>query len=292
MDAHSSSSFTNALPPCKRTMTNANHPRAISAYNPFQGANNGGHRNIRPTQSRTVGLCLLAAGNNCAGGACRLFTLWPRRRFWRRIVASIVVLIAGTAVEPPVSAAGSAPHFQGDSLPDPPARNRPFTTTKTKLPQAFLTATAALFDLGLADPRDCEYREVWLAIGDRKSGDGGVVKVHAWAFPPGASDVPKGARFAVAWNGLVYPVVTVGEKARLSADVEAQCKEDDAARTQRKKDRPNEDLDRFGIDFGEDVSVSEHDLLPIKACLLLRLGETSLAERVWQHCDDAQTPDP
>jgi len=200
---------------------------------------------------------------------------------------------ARIAAQPAAFAADSAPRFQGDSLPDPPAQNRKFTTpSDAKLPEAFLTATAALFELGLADPRDCEYREVQLAIGDQKSGDGGVVKVHGWAIPSKPGDAPDAPRFAVAWNGLVYPAVAIGKKADLPSDVERQCKEDVAARARWKNEYPNEDYDQFRAGFSEEVGAAEQNLMPIRACLLLRLGEAALAEKVWRKWSDSKEPDP
>ncbi len=53
-----------------------------------------------------------------------------------------------------------APKFAGKTIPDPPGQGLPWTPPATKLPRSLIDATDALFDLGAADPRGCEYREV------------------------------------------------------------------------------------------------------------------------------------
>ena len=40
-------------------------------------------------------------------------------------------------------------------------------------------------------------------------------------MPLGPNDKADAQRFAVTWDGLVYPIVTVGKPANLKADVEA-----------------------------------------------------------------------
>lgn len=66
----------------------------------------------------------------------------------------------------------------------------------------------------MADPRGCSYREIEVGIGNVWSGDGGVVSTHGWVLPSRGDQ-----RFAVCWNGLVYPAVSVGTNADLEADV-------------------------------------------------------------------------
>ena len=78
-------------------------------------------------------------------------------------------------------------------------------------------ATDELFELGLADPRGCEYRKVPPGAGSVWTGDAGVEQYHANGRRKGASKTPA-IRPAIAWNGLVYPLVSVGERADLCAD--------------------------------------------------------------------------
>jgi Leucine-rich repeat (LRR) protein len=149
----------------------------------------------------------------------------------------------------------------------------PWSPPKTELPAKLLTATTALFEAGLADPRGGEYRIIEIGTGNCWSGDGGIVRTHGWVLPERAGEKQ---RFAVAWNGLVYPVVTVGERARLRADVLALVDADKQARAKAKN------FYRFRHAWAEGHSVSFQSMLPIKACLLLRLGEEDLARWVWE----------
>ena len=90
-------------------------------------------------------------------------------------------------------------------------------------------------------------------------------------------------QFAVCWNGLVYPVVAVGEKADFKADIRALVKADDDAQAARAKDDPDFPFVRFGAGCpSEGASVSERAMLPLKVCMLLRLGEGELAARFWK----------
>ncbi len=163
-----------------------------------------------------------------------------------------------------------APHFNGTNLPTPPKQHTSWIPPVSRLPTNYISATRALFDAGLADPRGCEYREIEVPVASvpgayppRLPGaETGRVKTHGWVLP-----AKNNQRFAVCWNGLVYPVLTVGTNVSLKADVG--------------------NLTTNGVlpwDNGilEAASVSHTSLLGIKGCLLLRLGESDLARRYWQ----------
>ena len=128
-----------------------------------------------------------------------------------------------------------SPPFAGSSIPEPPRPNAPWTAPAVDLPAALGTVVEALFQAGMADPRGCEYRAVEVAVGSCWSGDGGVAPTHGWLLP--AKDGDK-QRFAVCWNGLVYPVVAVGDAADLKADVLAVVKADEEMRAQAPKTIP------------------------------------------------------
>lgn len=172
------------------------------------------------------------------------------------------------------------PFFKGEAMPTPPAQSKPWMPPETKLPKVVVTAATELFNQGLADPRECEYREVEVAVGNCWDGGGQAVKVHAWVLPT-AKDQTQ--RFAVCWNGLVYPAVTVGPAADLKADVLATVKADEVGRAARAKDNPSFPFTRM-IDQAEPegTMVSQQTLQPLGVCLLLRFGQTDLAEAVWK----------
>src|SRR5690606_9983633 len=110
----------------------------------------------------------------------------------------------------------ASPHFSGTELPAPPEQKSPWTAPVSSLPTNYVTATAILLNQGMADPRGCEYREIEVGTGNVWSGDGGVVKTHGWVFTS-----TNGQQFAVCWNGLVYPTVSVGAEADWRADARA-----------------------------------------------------------------------
>jgi hypothetical protein len=124
-----------------------------------------------------------------------------------------------------------------------------------------LSAAKALFDAGLADPRGCEYREIEVGTGNVWSGDGGVVTTRGWVLPGTGAE-----RFSVCWNGLVYPTVSVGRPADWRADARIAIR-----RT----------MHTWGSASAEGYSLHHEAALPIKGCLLLRLGAPELALEVW-----------
>jgi hypothetical protein len=112
-----------------------------------------------------------------------------------------------------------APFFQGEGLPTPPQQNAPWPHGDDALSRA----AATLFEQGLADPRGLEYREIEIAAGSPWDGGGNPLKTHGWILP----DDGKDGQFAVAWNGLVYPVMSLGPSANLHNDWEANSKGED-----------------------------------------------------------------
>jgi len=181
-------------------------------------------------------------------------------------------LVAAFVLGAPALPQSSSPVFRGTHLPVPPQQHAPWSLPKVWVP-GLVTTTKQLFEQGLADPRGLEYREIGVAIGSCWTGAAGVAKTHGWVFPVGEGK----QRHAVCWNGLVYPVVDVGPRADVEKDVEGLFTDDARER--------NEARGRGGYLRGwavsEDTSVSHETLLPIKACLLLRLGHAKLAHRVF-----------
>ena len=158
-----------------------------------------------------------------------------------------------------------APFFQGEVLPTPPQQNVPWLHSDDALSKAAVT----LFEQGLADPRGLEYREIDIAVGNPWDGGGYPVKTHGWILPKKGKD----AQFAVAWNGLVYPVVRVGAPADLHKD----WMPPDSKTAQA-----------MGHGFygaSEALSVSSNSFNLLKLVLLLRLGEiekvTQISKLVW-----------
>lgn len=190
------------------------------------------------------------------------------REFARHAAAVIVPEIPASQVRVPWK-------FAGDSIPEPPQQKSSWTPPQTQLPPNLISATARLFEQGLADPRGMEYREIEIDLG-RAWDPRFVVKTNGWILPgPTTSQ-----RFAVCWNGLVYPIVSVGNQVDLRADIDAAIKTDEENHAKRAITDPTP-FYRFRDAKPEGYSLSATSLLPIKVCLLLRLGRTDLAERVW-----------
>jgi hypothetical protein len=171
----------------------------------------------------------------------------------------------------------------GELLPVPPHQTTAWTAGQTNLSKEFVDATATLFQQGLADPRGCDYREIEvLVVGSERPRSDKVVTTHGWVIPHTG---PRAQRFGVCWNGLVYPVALIGKPADVRADAliaatTAKADIEGALFGTGNNWIPNFDnLCLFHP--AEERSISFDLPLPIKACLLLRLGEAELAERVW-----------
>ena len=174
----------------------------------------------------------------------------------------------------------ASPVLKGPTLPLPPLQHADWSAPTADVPAGLLTATTRLFQQGLADPRGCDYRTISVGTGSCWSGDAGVVECHGWVLP--AAD-KAAQQFAVCWNGLVYPVVSVGDKADFKADIRALVKADDDARQRgRKATRTFHSCDLAPAARAKAQSVSEKAMLPLKVCMLLRLGEGELAARFWK----------
>ncbi len=164
-----------------------------------------------------------------------------------------------------------APFFQGEALPTPPQQNTPWPHGD----DALATAAATLFEQGLADPRGLEYREIEIAVGNPWNGGGYPIKTHGWVLPEDGKD----GQFAVAWNGLFYPVVRVGDAADLHKDWAPDAKMPEA----------------IGRAFGgasESLSVSHASPTALKMVLLLRLGEVEIVNRISKLTKPETNADP
>jgi hypothetical protein len=165
----------------------------------------------------------------------------------------------------------ASPKFVGTELPVPPQQNARWIPPANPFPVNYATATALLFAHGMADPRGCEYREIEIGTGEPWAGDGGVVATRGWVLPGSGAH-----RFAVAWNGLVYPVVNVGKAADLAVDVRAAA----------------EKVGRNWAHALPELYTTSHETsLALKGCILFRLGEVELAKLIWSAAQLGQTLD-
>jgi hypothetical protein len=167
------------------------------------------------------------------------------------------------------------PAIATHALPAPPMQKAPWTPPEGGPGKQFASAVAALFDAGLPDPRGCEYREITVPVlwtRDQVQ----QVKTHGWLLPVTAS-----AGFAICWDGLVYPVLYVGEKADPDADVASALAAEQQWRDELSRENPGRKPGRQWDASMTERAVRADTLTPLKACLLLRLGRAELAGKVW-----------
>ncbi len=178
-------------------------------------------------------------------------------------------------------AAGRTPALADEpTLPSPPRQAEPWVAPRTSLPRFIVSATTTLFQQGLADPRGCEYRTIHVVVGSVWGGQAQEATTNGWVFPAADGGKP---RHAIAWSGLVYPLAGVGGRADLEADVRALAGPAAAGRTDvASKGQPPRRMgfNAFGTN-NEGSAIAVSSLLPVKVCLLLRLGRADLAEAVW-----------
>ena len=204
----------------------------------------------------------------------------------------LLVLTGGVAAAEEPKVPKPDPLFSGLVLPDPPQQGQLWTPPASKLSQKWLDGARRLVAHGYANPRGCEYREARLSYGGL---------THAWIIPNAPNERADAARFAVTWDGLVYPIITLGPAANVKKDVEALLLK--AAKHKRRREKvvggSFDDATGFGsggfmeredwvggiarcAEYCDEPEVaSRSSLLGIKSCTLMLLGEHNLAERLW-----------
>ena len=150
----------------------------------------------------------------------------------RLVPAALIVLFCGSALgagfgelrddvelypdEPPPEGFKLNMRLAEPSLPAPPEQAAPWKPPATKFSNRFIEAVATLFRQGLADPRGCQYREIQVLTGATPPHWANqLVSTHGWILPGRKKE---SQQLAVCWNGLVYPVVSVGKPTALRAE--------------------------------------------------------------------------
>lgn len=202
------------------------------------------------------------------------------------LISSLVCALTGYALASSLDSTALASetptinqvNFATGNLPEPPQQHRPWKPPATDLPTNLISATKILFNLGLADPRGGDYREFEMVTGD-VWGETKESKVHGWVLPTRAGQQQ---RFAVSWNGMVYPAISVGAKADLKQDVEVLLQAQETWRLEALTNRFAELIGPWEYELSpEYFSVSQTNLTAVKIMLLLRLGEGRLARDYW-----------
>src|SRR5215471_8755747 len=80
----------------------------------------------------------------------------------RMLPARSTLTMGGIVTRPERKA---SPLFTAKTFPQPPEQHSAWLPPTSELPTNFLTATALLFEQGLADPRGCSYQEIEVGTG-------------------------------------------------------------------------------------------------------------------------------
>ena len=104
------------------------------------------------------------------------------------------------------------PATAAEKLPSPPQQSAAWQMPDGVADPdgAIKQVVEAVFRLGMADPRGCPFHHV--IVRD----DGKEYPARGWVLP--TDDATK-QRYAISWNGLIYPVEKVGKEADLHADL-------------------------------------------------------------------------
>lgn len=184
-----------------------------------------------------------------------------------------------TQAAPPLQSPGARLGQKKLSLPTPPQQGAAWTPPSGQnaagISSELLSATETLFRQGFPDPRGCEYRTIMVQVGNVWGGNSQTIEAHGWVLPGGKA----GAQFAVCWNGLIYPVVTVKNRADLKADIRASLKK--YTELVRKSDG-SPIFWRSATPEAQSISTEFPTLA--KVILLLRLGEYDLAREIYNLC--------
>ncbi len=188
--------------------------------------------------------------------------------------------------------------FSNWHFPSPPQQSIAWNPGATNLSNEVILAMRQLFELGLADPRGCEYKTVQVETGSVWAHCPIMITTRGWVLPESPNSKCS-EKWVICWNGLLYPVASMGPSIDLAADVEEML--------QKSIDLPEDRRDisvtgnmNTGVttryrDFRchsipEKYAIDYHFLTPLKAFLVYRAGHESLAERMWREyyrsCDN------
>ena len=145
-------------------------------------------------------------------------------------------------------------------LPEPPQQRAPWHPASA-IPSNILSAANTLFEQGFPDPRGCEYREIEVECGVVFATNRWPMKTRGWVLPARTSETN---RFAICWNGLIYPVATMGAPASLRAEAS------NISLTTRPR-----------LNVQEPDAVVFTDALTTRSLLLLRSGEIATGLSDW-----------
>ncbi len=150
-----------------------------------------------------------------------------------------------------------------------PTRSFPTRTWKTSEKEAetwkgpFAPALRTLLEAGFPDPAGLPYHHIGISTGNCYTGHDGITRTEGWLLPAN----PGEPVFAIAWNGLIYPVVEDKGAANFNEQVTKITKVGEKERA-------------AWYDTGEATQVTPGTLSLIHGLYLTRLGEPDAADHV------------
>lgn len=169
--------------------------------------------------------------------------------------------------------------FSETILPPPPFQGNPRNDIpRAGLPQGFVKAMERLLAQGFADPRSLPYHEVEITLTTKPEEPRRRVAVQAFVLP----NQINGHAFGIAWNGLVYPLESVGKVANVSADVHSLLQHDRELCARFRDIVPDGACLRSRSPRAEIHSLLLEEILPSHIGLLWARGEIEFATTLWQ----------
>ena len=170
-------------------------------------------------------------------------------------------------------------------LPEPPQQHKSWHPDSA-IPTNILSATGKLFEQGFPDPRGCEYREIEVEVSGVRNGKSSLVKTRSWVLPAKSRETN---RFAICWNGLIYPIAKISAPADLHAEITNQFKLVTVTLTNSANGTNTITTRVFlsGLGWrnnsaaGENATVFFTNALTTRVLLLLRCGEMEAALTNW-----------
>ena len=136
-------------------------------------------------------------------------------------------------------------------------------------------ACQLMFDAGIPDPRGCEYREISVPVYDDGWGpwDDRVPvpseRLHGWLLPEDWRSATR-TRYAIGWNGLIYPVLWAGGLADVHADATVMVPVPPEADAQDRGWGPDASHKPPGCHLL--IQLHQHFIQPLHVLMLVRLG--------------------
>ena len=177
-----------------------------------------------------------------------------------------------------------------ECFPVPPEQHVEWLPKPSKQLAAYTSSARALYEQGFADPRGCKYCEIGVRTGSCWSGDAGITLTHGWVLPRGQNHKET---YAVCWNGLVYPIISLGKECDYTEHVRQLIKLDTKQRLKFIEENPGKKFTRWRRRVvPESMAISSNSLLPLKIVVLLRMGNVDLAESIYASWSDKNIDPP